>query len=270
MKSTLFLATTLTVLLAGATACGTADPTADGAAPPTTEEVVTPTTEPDDLTTPTQPLDPPDSSTPPTVAPTTPPAPTPTPTPAPTPAPTTPAPTPPTTPATPRPVATEDVTIDDGTYDSVSEMGADADVVVIGDVVAVDSLGRPFADGNQNTNEYVAVTVSTVDTLTGEPTGEIVFVWQAFATDADGNRTATLLVNGIRPPEVADRLVLFLDPVDSAFNDFLGGVLTHELVKLDGIGYLDGDQVIAAEVGSTASEQLRTMSVNEIRAALAA
>ncbi len=263
MKSTLFLATTLTVLLAGATACGTADPTADGAAPPTTEEVVTPTTEPDDVTTPTQPLDPPDSSTPPTVAPTTPPAPTPAP------APTTPAPTtPPMTPATPRPVATLDLTIDDGTFDSVAEMGDDAAVVVIGDVIEVSSLGRPFADGDQNTNEYIAVTVATVDTLTGEPTGEIVFAWQAFATDADGNRTATLLINGIRPPEVTDRLVLFLNPVDSAFNDFLGGVLTHELVKLDGIAYLDGDQVIAAEVGSTAAEQLRTMSVNEIRSAV--
>ncbi len=62
--------------------------------------------------------------------------------------------------------------------------------------------------------------------------------------------------------------MLFLDPVDAAFNDFLGGELTHHLVKLDGIAYLDGDQVVAAEVGSTAAEQLRTMSVNEIRAAV--
>lgn len=261
MKSPLLFATTLTVLLVAATACGTADPVADGAAPPTTEEVVTPTTEPGGVTTPTEPtepVEPPDSSPPPTSAPV----------PGPTPAPT----APPTTPAEPRPAVTEDVTIDDGTYDSVGEMGDNSSVVVVGDVVEVTSLGRPFADGDQyqNTSEYVAVTVETVDTLTGEPTGEVVLAWQAFATDSDGNRTATLLLNGIRPPEVADRLVLFLDPVDAAFNDFIGGELTHQLVKLDGIAYLDGDQVTAGEVGSTAAEQLRTMTVREIRVALSA
>ena len=40
-------------------------------------------------------------------------------------------------------------------------------------------------------------------------------------------------------------------------------------VKLDGIAYLDDDRVIAGEVGLTAAEQPLTMSVSEIRDALA-
>ncbi len=148
-------------------------------------------------------------------------------------------------------------------------MGDGASLVVVGEVVGITSLGRPFSDRDPNANEFVAVTVETVDTLKGEPAGKVVLAWQAFATDFDGKRTATLLTNGIRPPDVADRLVLFLTPADPATVALLGGGLTHQLVKLDGIAYLDGDQVVAGEVGSTAAQQLLTMTVAEIRAALA-
>ena len=140
----------------------------------------------------------------------------------------------------------------------------------VGDVVEITSLGRPYLDRDPNAYEMVQVTVQTVDTLEGTPTGEIVFAWQAFATDAEGNRIATVLTNGIRPPDLADRLVLFVTPVDPAFAELIGGDLTHQLVKLDGIAYVDGERVIAGEIGSPAAEDLLTMTLSEIRDAVAA
>lgn len=258
MKRTLTIATTLTLLLA-ATACGSSD-SADGS--PTTQPPVV-TTEPDDVAPTTPPVEPPGSGTPPaTDAPTTdaPPA---------TPTPTAPTPTP-TTPASPsRPGETEDITIDDGTFDSIAEMGEEASLVVVGEVVEVTSLGRPFLDRDPDANEFVAITLETIDTLTGDPVAEIVLPWEAFGTDADGERTSTLITNGIRPADVGDRLVLFLQPADPQFAEFLGGNPTHQLVKLDGIAFLDGDAVVATELGSTAAEQLVGLTVDDIRAALA-
>lgn len=262
MKRTLTIASALTVLFA-ATACGSSDP-ADGSptAPPpvATTEPETPSTPSTPTTnTPTTPsFEPPDSSAPPD---TDPPA---------TPAPTTPAP--PTTPTTPteptRPGETEDVTVDDGTFDSIGEMGAAASVVVVGEVVEVTSLGRPFLDRDPDANEFVAITIETTDTLRGDPIAEIVLPWEAFGTDGDGERTSTLITNGIRPADVGDRLVLFLRPADPQFAEFVGGDPTHQLVKLDGIAYLDGDVVVATELGSTAAEQLAGLTLDDIRATL--
>lgn len=257
MKRTLTIATTLTVLLA-ATACGSSD-SADGS--PTTQPPVVTTTEPDDVepTNPstTPPVEPPGSGTPPaTDAPTTdaPPA--------------TPAPTAPAAPS--RPSEFEDIIVDDGTFDSIRDMGDDATLVVVGEVVEVTSLGRPFTDRDPDANEFVSITVETIDTLAGDPVDEIVLPWEAFGTDADGTRTTTLVTNGIRPADVGDRLVLFLQPADPQFAEFLGGTPTHQLVKLDGIAYLNDGRVFATELGSTAAEQLLGMTADDIRAALTA
>lgn len=260
MKRTLTIATTLTVLVA-ATACGSSD-SADGS--PTTQPPVVTTTEPDDVepTNPstTPPVEPPGSGTPPdTDAPTTdaPPA--------------TPAPTTPATPTAPsRPSEFEDITVDDGTFDSIRDMGDDATLVVVGEVVEVTSLGRPFTDRDPDANEFVSITVEPIDTLAGDPVDEVVLPWEAFGTDTDGTRTTTLVTNGIRPADVGDRLVLFLQPADPQFAEFLGGTPTHQLVKLDGIAYLNDGRVFATELGSTAAEQLLGMTADDIRAALTA
>lgn len=253
MKRTLTIATTLTMLFA-ATACGSSD-SADGA--PTTQPPVVTTPDPDDVAPTTPPVEPPGSGTPPaTDAPTTD-AP-----------PTTPTPTAPAAPA--RPSEFEDITVDDGTFDSIGAMGDDATLVVVGEVVEVTSLGRPFADRDPDANEFVSITVETIDTLAGDPVDEIVLPWESFGTDADGTRTTTLVTNGIRPADVGDRLVLFLRPADPQFAEFLGGTPTHQLVKLDGIAFLAEGRVFATELGSTAAEQLLGMSADDIRAALTA
>lgn len=257
MHTTRILTATLALSLVTLAGCGTSS-VLDGSPPPTTSA-------PDDVpTTPAPPVDTPDTVAPPTAPPTNP-------TPPPTaPPPTTPSePSTPSEPTTPPPFPTVDVTIDDGSFGSVDEMADTAPRIVVGEVVGVTSLGRPFLDRDPNAEEFVAVTVRVTETLKGEPTDEIVLSWQAFAVDADGERTATVVTNGLRPPALADRLVLFLDDVDPAWADVLGDVPTHQLVKLDGIAFLDGDRVVATEVGSPAAEQLVTMTLAEIRSASA-
>ena len=74
------------------------------------------------------------------------------------------------------------------------------------------SLGRPHVGEDPWIDEYVAVTVDAVPDLKGEPVERVVLGWDAIQVDPDGNRVATILSNGIRPPEVGDRMLLFLDP----------------------------------------------------------
>ncbi len=273
MHKPVILAATLSMLLVTQTGCGTST-SAVGALPPSSSapiDVPTTSSPPVEPTEPTAPpatapaTTAPPTTAPPTIAPptTAPDAPQPT-----TVAPA--APTPTTVPRSPRPAATVEVEIDDGTFGSVSEMADAATLIVVGEVIDVTSLGRPFAAGAPNADEFVAITVRIGETLKGEPTDEIVLTWQAFATDADGRRTGTLVTNGLRPPDVADRLVLFLGTVDPAWSAVVGGVPTHQLVKLDGIAFLDGDQPISGEVGSLAAQQLSAMSLAEIRNAIAA
>lgn len=162
-----------------------------------------------------------------------------------------------------------DVVVDDGTFGSVSEMGDESDLVVVGEVVEVVSIGRLNVGQDPDAPEYLAVTIRPSETLQGASDGDVVLVWAAFEVDADGKRVATRILNGLRPPDVGDHVLAFLDTVDPAFADLAGGVPTHQLVRLDGIAYLEGDQPVAVEVGSTAAEELLTMTLDDLRAELA-
>jgi hypothetical protein len=144
-------------------------------------------------------------------------------------------------------------------------MAEAAALVIVGDVVEVTSLGRPDLPEDPDAGEYVAVTVRAIETLAGQPADDVVLAWHAYDVDDDGRRIATLITNGVRPPAVADRLLLFLVPVDPAFDEHVGGAPTHQLVKLDGIAYLDGEALVAAETNSPAAEQLVTMDLSAIR-----
>jgi hypothetical protein len=110
----------------------------------------------------------------------------------------------------------------------------------------------------------------TAESLKGQAADDLVLGWKAFETDTNGERVATLLTNGLRPPDVADRLLLFLVPADPAFAEHVGAPLTHQLVKLDGIAYLEGDDLVAAEKDSPAAGQLVAMSLSAIRDEVAA
>lgn len=155
------------------------------------------------------------------------------------------------------------MTVDDGHYRTVEEMAQAAELVVIGDVVGVVSLGRPDLAEDEYADEYVAVTVQPAEVLKGDPGGEVVLGWDAIGVDPAGDRVATLLSNGIRPPQVGDRMLLFLIP---ARPEFLAGVPTHEPVLLDGIAYIKGDRLVAGEVGSHTAARLLAMPLRRIRA----
>jgi len=150
------------------------------------------------------------------------------------------------------PEITSDLIVEDGTFASVASMARAAELIVVGEVVEVVSLGRPDVEEDPNADEYVAVTTDVTEILKGDPISEVVLGWDAFGYDTDGNRVSTLLSNGVRPPQVGDRLLLFLVVADPAFADALGGG-SHQEVKLDGVAYLDGDRLIAGELGSRVS-----------------
>jgi hypothetical protein len=164
-----------------------------------------------------------------------------------------------------RPTATILIEVDDGSFGSVAEMAQASTLILIGDVIDLTSLGRPDIVEDPHADEYLAITVRANEVLKGQPTEKVVLGWDAFSVDADGQRVATSISNGLRPPDLGDRLLLFLVPADPAAAEHLGGAPTHQPVKLDGVAYLDGDRVTAGETSSPAADQLRAMSLEDIR-----
>lgn len=162
----------------------------------------------------------------------------------------------------------EDLIVDDGTFASLEDMADASDIVVVGEVIDVTSIGRLAAATDPTADEFVAITVQPSEKLRGSSPGDVVIAWAAYSTDEDGTRVADRTVNGVRPPAVGDRVVLFLRQVDPGFAEFAGGAPTHELVKLDGIGFVTGDVVTEVEAGSAAAELLRGMTVASLRDAI--
>jgi hypothetical protein len=155
--------------------------------------------------------------------------------------------------------------VEDGHYRTVMEMAHAADLVIVGDVVGVTSLGRPDTGEDTSADEHVAATIEAAEVLKGELVERVVLGWDAIQVDSAGNGIATIISNGIRPPAVGDRMLLFLDPASPSFIEALGGKPTHWPVLLDGVAYLDGDRLIAGETVSTTADQLLAMSLPQIR-----
>jgi hypothetical protein len=162
----------------------------------------------------------------------------------------------------------EDLIVDDGTFDSLDDMADASDLVVVGEVSDTISIGRLAAATNPTADEFLAITVQPSETMRGSYPGDVIIAWAGYSTDEDGARVAVRTVNGVRPPAVGDRVVLFLRPVDPGFADFAGGAPTHELIKLDGIGFVIDDVVTEVEAGSLAAELLRGMTVTALREAI--
>ena len=162
----------------------------------------------------------------------------------------------------------EDLIVDEGTFDSLDDMADASDLVVVGEVIDTTSIGRLGAATDPTADEFLVITVHPSETLRGSSPGDVVIAWAGYSTDKNGARLAVRTVNGVRPPAVGDRVVLFLRPVDPAFDAFAGGAPTHELVKLDGIGFVTDDVVSEVETGSPAAELLRGMTVASLRDAI--
>lgn len=162
------------------------------------------------------------------------------------------------------PVEMNSVDVYDGEFASVDEMSRASELIIIGDVVSVSSLGRPSVRENETAAEYVEVQVKTSDVLKGEDPGVVSLGWAAFATDADGNRIATRIENGIYPPALGDRMLLFLVPIDPNYQEYLGGSPTHDVVKLDGMLFIEDGLVSAGEPGSPALAELSGLEVEAV------
>jgi hypothetical protein len=162
----------------------------------------------------------------------------------------------------------EDLIVDEGTFDSLDDMADASDLVVVGEVIDTPSIGRLAAATDPTADEFLAITVQPSETLRGSYPGDVIIAWAGYSTDEDGARLAVRTVNGVRPPAVGDHVVLFLRSVDPAFDAFAGGAPTHELVKLDGIGFVTDDVVTEVEAGSPAAELLRGMTVASLRDAI--
>jgi hypothetical protein len=214
---TLTALTTLTLL---AVACGSDDDTNPGAAEPTTTVV---TDRPPTTDAPT--TDAPTTDAPTTDAPTTEPEPT------------------PSLPANP-------VVIDDGAFTSIEEMAAASELIVVGTVTKETSLGRPHLGARPDANEYVGITVAVDEVLKGEPLEEVLLERDAYVVDENGRRIAENVFNGVPVPDVGDRLVLFLNPVDEQSAHFPGGFPSHTPVMIDGVGFLEGKAITIADDSS--------------------
>lgn len=180
---------------------------------------------------------------------------------------------PPTEPTLPQ----EFVEIDDGGYDSVADMADHADVVVVATVTDTISFGRPdpaAIPGDSITpdaDEHIGLTLTVDEVVKGDVDDEIRLTWWAYDVDADGERSAELLLNGIEVPIDGDRLVLFLrepQPSDAPVRGPIDTFASHHIIGLDAIGHLDGDVVVNGDTVSGDWTGLIGSTLADIRAAI--
>lgn len=162
------------------------------------------------------------------------------------------------------PTATVDATVTDDGDATVAQLVEEADVVVYGTVSGVESLGRPGAPEDPTATEYLGVTIEIDTVLAGATDQPIRLAWDAFQTNAGGDRVATFISNGLRPPQQGDEMLLFLGPVDPSYLDFVGGFPTFAPVRLDGVVYLEDGVVTEVERNSLAGSELTGMTITEI------
>jgi hypothetical protein len=167
------------------------------------------------------------------------------------------------------PVATVDAVVTDDGDATLRQLVDEADVVVYGTAV-VESLGRPAAGQDQSASEYLGVTIEVDSVLAGVVDPPVRLAWESFQTSADGDRVATWVTNGLRPPQQGDEMLLFLGPVDPSFATFVGGFPTAAPVRLDGVAYLVDGVVTEVERNSPAGEELLGKTVEEIADVIAA
>lgn len=149
------------------------------------------------------------------------------------------------------PVNTNLIEAEPGPDSSVERLAADSDVVLVATVELVESLGRPAIAEDEFADEYLAVSLRADEVLEGDESDPVVLPWQGFNVDADGNRVATWVINGLPVPRVGDRMLLFLVDIDPAASRAFGGVPTHVPTQLEGVAFLDeSGAVVHAATGS--------------------
>ena len=156
------------------------------------------------------------------------------------------------------------VDVEDRDFATVEKLAAASDSIVVGTVTSISSLSRPSEGEDPFADEYLAITVDVADTIKGEPLAEVTLGWDAFGTDAEGERQTQLLLNGVEAPQLGDQLLLYLVAPDPLYDEFLDGVPTHDPVALDGVMTIVDDRVAEGEKGSRAVQQLLGTPLDEV------
>jgi hypothetical protein len=156
------------------------------------------------------------------------------------------------------------IEIDDGAFETLHDLGEGAELIVLGTVMDESSLGRPVETNDPSADEYLGLTIKVESVIKGEPIAAVLLAWDAYQVDADGQRIASNVMNGIPVPHIGDQLLLFLRPVDAQFAALLHGFPTHTPVALDGIGFVEDGAVSISDNSSPNVAQLVGKTIDEI------
>lgn len=168
------------------------------------------------------------------------------------------------------PLSTREIEADYERHNSIDELIASAQLIVVGSVVDVESLGRPSMNEDPNAEEYAAFTIHVDEQLMGDPVNEVTLAWDSYVVDDNGERIGEVVMNGVPVPRMGDTMLLFLQTADPAFAAFLGGVPTHQPVGLDGVVYIRSGVAADGDVTSPASAQIEGWTLDELRNAVSA
>ncbi|MDF1598111.1 MAG: hypothetical protein P1T08_18740 [Acidimicrobiia bacterium] len=126
-------------------------------------------------------------------------------------------------------------------YDNIASLTDASDLVIVGEVLAVRSIGTPDEAEDPHASEYFMVTVQPEKTLKGTAPSAVTIAWEGFITDGSGNRTLRVERSGVGMPELGMRVLLYLLEESRERSDFFGGEISHRLNTLDGILFVGAD-----------------------------
>lgn len=154
-----------------------------------------------------------------------------------------------------------------GSPGSLGELTERTDLVVVGEVVAVQPGRVMFAPEDEPEEQVLDVIVSVKEVLSGEtPTRSIVIEMDGWEIADDGTAGRLIIVNGVSPPAVGDEMVWFVNKQDG----MVDSAQRYGLASYDGI-YFVNDGVLSSTVDGQESLGQRTtgMTLEELSAAIA-
>jgi hypothetical protein len=133
-------------------------------------------------------------------------------------------------------------------FDSLADQMAASDAVVVGTVSDYEDIGLIDQQDDPRPSEYVVLTIDVEQVIQGHTPATIGIPWEAFLTDGDGRRTATVSQNGIDIPRIGERLLLYLVNESEGGRALFGPQATHRPINSDGVLIVGDDGTLSTEV----------------------
>lgn len=165
-------------------------------------------------------------------------------------------------------LGTNHITVTEDDFETIAAMAGSSATILVGEVTAVDSLGRPDLEEDPLADEYVAISVAATEILGGDPQTHVVIPWSAYQVNEENERVAEWIANGLPAPRLGDHLVLFVNPASDSVIDHLGEVVTHSIVALDGVAHLHDGRIGVVEQDSAVAASMIGLTVDQLRAEL--